>query len=144
MISERYDRAPWVRTTEYVDNYGNLCQRLTVPQGDMRIEVEMVMETEANIRVTPGVPPTLIAALPDDALLYLLQSRYCPSDKMESRARDIVGHATPGYDQVEAIRAWIHQNLQYRYGVSDASTDALDTFAMAPGSVATSLTLAWR
>ena len=127
MISERYELSPWVRTTEYVDSYGNLCQRLTIPEGEMRIEVDMVMETEAHIRVTPGAPPTPIAALPDDALLYLLQSRYCPSDKMESRAREIVGDALPGYDQVEAIRAWIHANLEYRYGVSDATTDALDT-----------------
>ena len=28
--------------------------------------------------------------LPDDALLYLLQSRYCPSDKMEAKALEIV------------------------------------------------------
>jgi transglutaminase-like putative cysteine protease len=99
----------------------------------MRIEVEMVMETEEFIRVTPGAPPTPIAALPDDALLYLLQSRYCPSDKMEAKAREIVGDALPGYDQVEAIRAWIHQNIEYRYGVSEATTDALDTLAQGAG-----------
>ena len=127
MISERYELTPWVRTTEYVDNYGNLGQRLTIPQGEMRIEVEMVMETEAHIRVSPGAPPTPVNLLPDDALLYLLQSRYCPSDKMEAKAREIVGDARPGYDQVEAIRAWIHNNLEYRYGVSDGTTDALDT-----------------
>ena len=133
MISERYELTPWVRTTEYVDNYGNLGQRLTIPQGEMKIEVEMVMETEAHIRVTPGAPPTPINFLPDEALLYLLQSRYCPSDKMEAKAREIVGNARPGYDQVEAIRAWIHDNLEYRYGVSDGTTDALDTLEHGAG-----------
>ncbi|CAN5571665.1 transglutaminase family protein [soil metagenome] len=133
MISERYELSPWVRTTEYVDSYGNLCQRLKIPQGEMRIEVEMVMETEEYIRVTPGAPPTPVEWLPDDALLYLLQSRYCPSDKMESQAREIVGNALPGYDQVEAIRHWIHENLEYRYGVSDATTDALDTLGHGAG-----------
>ncbi len=133
MISERYELSPWVRTTEYVDSYGNLCQRLKIPQGEMRIEVEMVMETEEHIRVTPGAPPTPVEWLPDDALLYLLQSRYCPSDKMEPQAREIVGDALPGYDQVEAIRRWIHENLEYRYGVSDATTDALDTLGHGAG-----------
>ncbi|MES2534108.1 MAG: transglutaminase family protein [Pseudomonadota bacterium] len=133
MISERYELSPWVRTTEYVDSYGNLCQRLKIPQGEMRIEVEMVMETEEHIRVTPGAPPTPVEWLPDDALLYLLQSRYCPSDKMEAQAREIVGDALPGYDQVEAIRHWIHENLEYRYGVSDATTDALDTLGHGAG-----------
>ncbi|MGI4777722.1 MAG: transglutaminase-like domain-containing protein [Janthinobacterium lividum] len=133
MISERYELTPWVRTTEYVDNYGNLGQRLTIPQGEMKIEVEMVMETEQHIRVNPGAPPTPVNLLPDDALLYLLQSRYSPSDKMEAKAREIVGDAAPGYDQVEAIRAWIHANLEYRYGVSNGTTDALDTLGHGAG-----------
>ncbi|MGF6527517.1 transglutaminase-like domain-containing protein [Variovorax sp. PvP013] len=133
MISERYELEPWVRTVEYVDSYGNLGQRFVIPQGEMRIEVEMVMETEDDIRVTPGAPRTLVEDLPDDALLYLLQSRYCPSDKMEAKAMEIVGDATPGYDQVEAIRAWIHDNLDYRYGVSNGTTDALDSLAHGAG-----------
>lgn len=133
MISERYELEPWVRTVEYVDNYGNLCQRLKIPKGRMRIEVEVVMETEANIRVAPGAPPTPIELLPDDALHYLLQSRYCPSDRMADRAAKIAGSAKPGYDQVEAIRGFIQGNLEYRYGVSDATTDALSTLDAGAG-----------
>ena len=29
IISDRYDLEPWVPVTEFVDSYGNLCQRLT-------------------------------------------------------------------------------------------------------------------
>lgn len=127
MVSERYELHPWVTTTEYVDSFGNLCQRLTIPQGEMRIEVEMIMEAEAAIAVAPDAAAVPVEDLPSDALQYLLQSRYCPSDKMGERARRIAGDTRPGYAQVEAIRQWIHTNLQYRYGVSDGSTDALDT-----------------
>jgi len=42
MVSEIYEMRPWVPTTEYVDQYGNLCQRLTIPAGEMRIEVSTV------------------------------------------------------------------------------------------------------
>ncbi|MEO7242376.1 MAG: transglutaminase family protein [Variovorax sp.] len=133
MMSERYHLMPWVRATEYVDIYGNLGQRLVVPKGQMRIEVEVVMKTERYIQVSPGVAPSPIEALPDDALLYLLQSRYCPSDKMVDRAKGIVGQTAPGYDQVEAIRAWVHAQLEYRYGVSDATSDALDTLQAGAG-----------
>jgi transglutaminase-like putative cysteine protease len=130
MVSERYELHPWVPTTEYVDAFGNLCQRLKIPQGEMRIEVEMIMEAESEIAVAPGAPAVPVEALPFDVLQYLLQSRYCPSDKMGERAQQIVqsmGGATTGYAQVEAIRSWIHTHLEYRYGVSDGSTDALDT-----------------
>jgi transglutaminase-like putative cysteine protease len=83
--------------------------------------------------VNPGAPFTIVQNLPDSALQYLLPSRYCPSDKLESRAREIVGTASPGYGQVEAIRAWIQAGIEYRYGTSDASTDAVATLERGAG-----------
>ena len=133
LSSETYTFDPWVPTTEYVDSYGNLCQRLTVPRGDMRLRVEATVETDAVLAVAPGAPYTPVAELPDIALQYLLQSRYCPSDTMGQRAWQIVGMAAPGYAQVEAIRAWIQANLQYRYGSSDGSTDAVATLNKGAG-----------
>ncbi len=133
LASEAYYFDPHVRSTEYVDSFGNLCQRFVVPKGNMRIRVEVVVDTEESIAVEPNAPPTPVDQLPDAALQFLLQSRYCPSDKMEAQARRIVADAPPGYAQVEAIRAWIHANLAYRYGVSDETTDALDTLADGAG-----------
>ena len=52
---------------------------------------------------------------------------------MEARALEIVAQATPGYGQVEAIRAWIHENIEYKYGVSDSGTDALDSLEHGAG-----------
>ncbi len=127
MVQERYELTPPVPTTEYVDDHGNLCQRLKMPQGEMRIEVDMIMITDTDIAVDFSALAVPVEDLPFDALKYLLQSRYCPSDKMEDKAREIVGGASPGYGQVEAIRSWVHHNLAYQYGVSSGTTDALDT-----------------
>lgn len=133
LASESYLFEPHVHTTEYVDAYGNLCQRFTVPQGRLRVRVEAVVETEDAIATDPAAPAVPVGEMPDEVLQFLLQSRYCPSDKMEGRADDIVrGHA-PGYAQVEAIRAWIHESIRYEYGVSNASTDALDTLDLGAG-----------
>jgi transglutaminase-like putative cysteine protease len=133
MVSERYDLRPWVPTTEYVDAFGNLCQRLTIPQGEMAIEVDVVMEAAASIAVAPQAGATPVEDLPFDTLQYLLQSRYCPADKMCEQARSIAGDAQPGYAQVEAIRSWIHQTLRYEYGVSESTTDALETLEAGAG-----------
>jgi transglutaminase-like putative cysteine protease len=133
IVSERYDLQPWEPTTEYVDSYGNLCQRLVIPKGEMKIAVEVVMQVEDQIAVAPDAPFTPIEQLPDDVLLYLLQSRYCPSDKMQEKALAIVGDTPPGYAQAEKIRAWIHDNLEYKYGVSQATTDAVDTLGHGAG-----------
>ena len=133
VISERYDLHPWVPVDEYADGYGNLCQRLVVPQGQMHVRVEVIVEVEDHIAVASDAARMPVNALPAGVLHYLLQSRYCPSDMMQDQALTVVGRAAPGYAQVEKIRAWIHDNLQYRYGVSTASTDALDTLAHGAG-----------
>src|SRR4051812_46702141 len=123
LSSETYVFDPWVPTTENVDSYGNLCQRMVVPAGDMRIRVEAVVETEDTLAVTPAASQSAVDRLPHDVLQFLLPSRYCPSDTLESRALEVPGAAAPGYPQVEAIRAWIQQHIEYRHGASDASTD---------------------
>jgi transglutaminase-like putative cysteine protease len=133
LSSETYVFAPWVPTTEYIDGYGNFCQRMVVPQGEMRLRVEATVETEPELAVGFDAPYTPVPELPDSALLYLLPSRYCPSDTFEAQARQIAGNAAPGYPQVDAVRAWIHANLEYRYGTSDASTDAAATLAAGAG-----------
>ena len=133
LASESYFFEPHVPSTEYVDAFGNLCQRLVVPKGRMRIRVDVVVDTEASIAVDPEAPYTPVQALPDAALQFLLQSRYCPSDKMEERAKALVAGVQPGYAQVEAIRAWIHDHLTYQYGVSDQTTDALQTLEQGAG-----------
>jgi transglutaminase-like putative cysteine protease len=124
---------PHVHATEYVDAYGNLCQRFVVPKGRTRLRVDVVVETEDTIAVDSHAAATPVEEMPDEALQFLLQSRYCPSDKMGTRAEEIVAGVSPGYPQVEAIRAWIHRNIRYQYGVSDETTDALDTLGQGAG-----------
>ena len=124
---EAYDLAPTVPVLEYVDGYGNLCQRLLVPAGEFVVSATARVETAAEIDVAPGAPFTPPSELPVDVLQYLLPSRYCQSDLLADLGREVTGDAAPGYDQVEAIRAWIHQNIEYRYGASDPTTSARET-----------------
>ena len=132
-VSESFVADPPAPTIPYIDSYGNHCQRMVLPAGESRIAVEVVMNVEDHIDVAPDAPWTPIDQLPDDALLFLLPSRYCPSDKMGDKAKEVTGDAPRGYAQVERIRAWIHDNLEYRYGVSDATTDAQDTLQHGAG-----------
>ena len=127
VVAERYGIEPWVPATEYVDGFGNLCQRFTLPAGDSVLHVEHEVDVADQIEVDRGAPLIPPALLPDDALQFLLQSRYCPSDKMSERAKEIVKGCPPGYPQAERIANWVRENIEYRYGVSEASTCALDT-----------------
>ncbi|WP_228713797.1 transglutaminase-like domain-containing protein [Arundinibacter roseus] len=129
IFNEGFIIEPTVHFTEFTDSYGNSCQRATLPQG----EVKITSQVEANVLETPPLPNPLppfvpIEELPDEAMLYVLPSRYCQSDLYEIHqlASQIVGNSTPGYEQVEAIRKWVHQNIYYQYGVTNATTTALD------------------
>jgi transglutaminase-like putative cysteine protease len=133
LASESYRFDPPLQPTEYVDAYGNLCQRFVIQPGAMRIRWNATVETDDTIAVDPAAPATPVGDLPADALQFLLQSRYCPSDKMLNQALQIAGGFTPGYAQVEAIRDWVHRHLVYQYGVSSATTDAIDTLNAGAG-----------
>lgn len=128
VVREEYLLEPAVPVVEYSDSYGNLCQRLVTPAaGSFQICATACVETAEVIDIQPGAPFVPVPELPDDTLRFLLPSRYCQSDLLGNLANEIVADLVPGYDQVEAIRAWIQTNIEYCYGTSNASTSASDT-----------------
>jgi transglutaminase-like putative cysteine protease len=127
IIREEFQIEPYVPVTEFTDIYGNLCQRLTAPVGPFSIQFTATVEAPDEIDTAPGSPYTPAEHLPDDVLHFTLPSRYCESDKLGKLANEITNGQEPGYDQVEAIRRWINQNVDYRYGTSNSSTSAADT-----------------
>ncbi|MBW4658598.1 MAG: transglutaminase family protein [Drouetiella hepatica Uher 2000/2452] len=127
VASEEYLLMPSVPVVEYTDGYGNLCQRLVVPPGRFEARISACVETADTIDVDPTAPYVPVELLPENTLQFLLPSRYCQSDLLGNLAIDVVGNAVPGYAQVEAIRNWVHENIKYEYGTSNASTSAVDT-----------------
>lgn len=85
------------------------------------------METSGTIDVQPGATFVPVQELPDYALQFLLSSRYCQSDLLGNLVNEIVGSIEFAYDQVEAIRNWIHTQVEYRYETSNDSTSAIET-----------------
>lgn len=127
VASEKYELYPFVHANDYVDGFGNLCQRMIAPAGPFTIRTEVEVETAESILINRAGPPTPPERLPDDTLVFLLPSRYCPSDRLRALAAEVVVGERQGYDQVDAIVAWIREHIEYKYGVSNESTSALET-----------------
>lgn len=127
IIREEYQITPAVNVTEFTDIYGNLCQRVVAPTGPFSIHFSALVQTADLIDVAKGAPYTPVEELPDGVLHYTLPSRYCQSDQLGNLAVEITRDSEAGYDQAEAIRQWIHENVTYQYGTSDSSTSAVDT-----------------
>lgn len=133
IIREEYTLEPVVPVVEYTDGYGNLCQRLIAPAGSFQIHTTAIVETTESIDTEPEAFYVPVEDLPDSVIQFLLPSRYCQSDQLYDLATEITSDSASGYNQVEAIRQWIHTQIEYRYGTSDASTSAVDTAAKRVG-----------
>jgi len=65
--------------------------------------------------------------LPLEALGYINPSRYCESDKLMRVAVKQFGGLEQGYPRVQAILAWVQQQITYTSNTSISSTSAVDT-----------------
>ena len=74
-----------------------------------------------------------IADLPDDLLHNLMPTRYCESDLMSRVSQKMFGALPPGYARVQAICDWIHDNISYEIGSTNAMTTARDVFLQRAG-----------
>jgi transglutaminase-like putative cysteine protease len=127
VMREEYICDPHLPMVEYTDDFGNLCQRAILPVGHLSLTANCVVDTSDTIDVQRDADFVPVELVPDPILKFLLPSRYCQSDQLGGLAQSIVGNLRPGYQQVEAITSWIHQNITYQYGTSNASTSALET-----------------
>ncbi|MDB4988713.1 MAG: transglutaminase domain protein [Myxococcaceae bacterium] len=133
VIHDALEVLPAAPTSEFTDVLGNRCDRLIAPAGELVICSEIVAEVTPDVAVDTKLPRTAFSQLPSAALHFTLPSRYCPADKLRALALEVTHGCQPGYAEVQAIRDYVHEQLKYQYGVSNASTDALETLQMGAG-----------
>lgn len=127
IMREEFQIRPQVPVVEFTDVYGNLCQRIVMPAGNFRLQVQFRVQVADAVDADWYAPLSLVQNLPPDLLHYLLPSRYCQSDQLSALATSITGHLPETFERVAMIRQWVHQNVIYSSGSSDSSTSALDT-----------------
>ncbi len=126
IASEEYKLVPRVAVQEFTDSYGNLCQRLIAPPGRFSIHTSAEVETSDVIDRAPGAPFIEVQNLPNEALSYLLPSRYCESERFGNMAREITSEETLGYDQVVAIEQWLRESIRFEPGTSNVPVSATE------------------
>ncbi len=118
----------------YLDVYGNICDRLTLPAGSSVCRYDATVAVAATAdEVDPAARETEIDRLPSEAFVYLLASRYCWPDLLHDAAWDLFGSTQPGWGRVQAVCDWIHDNITYEVGASSAFTTANDVWETRTG-----------
>jgi transglutaminase-like putative cysteine protease len=119
---------------EYLDTFGNRCQRITLMPGESQLRYEALAtvppEGDAIASDARQIPPE---ELPSHLLRYTLPSRYAETDKLLGFAWETFGDLPRGWARARAICDWVHDHVEYKRGVSQPHWSAADTIARRQG-----------
>jgi transglutaminase-like putative cysteine protease len=119
---------PSVPIEGYRDSFGNWCSRLVAPAG------QFSFGTDAFVR-DGGMPDAVdlnalqhqVEYLPAEAMLFLLGSRYCETDRLSDEAWRLFAHAPLGWPRVQAICDFVHSHIAFNYEHASATRTAFET-----------------
>jgi transglutaminase-like putative cysteine protease len=121
--------APDLPTTYYKDGFGNTCARLVCVGGTVTLKADGLIEDsgfpEAAVLNAPEVP---VESLANDALSYLLGSRYCETDLLIDEAWRLFGHVAPGWNRVQAICDFVNHHVTFGYQHASRTRTAYQTY----------------
>lgn len=118
----------------YLDFYGNECDRLQLPPGASTVRYDAVAElAEGPDETDESAQAAAIEDLPDDAVVYLLPSRFCWPEVLYEAAWDLFGEVNAGWERAQAVCQWVHDNITYAVGASNPLTTAWDIWESRTG-----------
>ncbi len=121
--------SPPLDARHYTDDFGNVCHRILAPQGRVEMSTEFDIEDSGlPDAVEQSATQCEVQALPDGALVYLLGSRYCETDRLSNIAWSLFGGSPPGWARVQAICDFVHERIAFGYEHARADKTAWDAY----------------
>ncbi len=119
---------PDIPMSGYLDLFGNRVTRVDVPPGLITFSNRFVIYDSGEPDETPpDTDLTPIALLPDEALQYLISSRYCDSDNLSNFAWATFGKIAGGARRAQAISDFVHTRVRFSYPDARPTRCASDT-----------------
>ena len=119
--------SPEIPMYNYVDSFGNICTRLTVPAGGVTLSCDFTIEDDGQPDpASPDAVQHAIEDLPDEVLVYLLGSRYCETDRLSETAWSLFGHVPAGWERVRKIVEFTHNHVEFGYHHARSTKTAWD------------------
>jgi transglutaminase-like putative cysteine protease len=119
---------PPLAMRSYIDHFGNRVTRVEAPAGLVAFYNRFVIHDPGELEETaPDTEMTAITDLPDNVLLFLLQSRYCDSDMLADFAWSNFGMISGGRQRVQAICDFVHAKIRFSYPDARPTRTASDS-----------------
>ena len=108
--------SPGVTCRDYLDAFGNICTRLVAPTGLLEIRNRFIIADSGNPDTCAGdARQCEVDDLPNEALVYLLGSRYCDTERLTGLAWSLFGQVADGWHRVQAICDYVHRRIEFGY-----------------------------
>ena len=134
VVTSTWTCQPFVPMRSYLDGFGNVCDRMLLPEGFSSVRYDALVEVPGAFdEVDEAAEQVPVEHLPDSALVYLLASRFCLSDVVIEEAWDRFGGTRPGWERVQAVVDWAHGNIRYQMGSTGPVTTSADVLANRTG-----------
>lgn len=118
---------PGTSATQHTDMFGNTRLRIIAPPGLVTITTDFtIADSGLPDDYAPDAEQIPVPQLPDEALTFLLGSRYCETDKMSDLAWNLFGHTRPGWERVQAIVDYAHNQIQFGYPFARSTRTAFE------------------
>jgi transglutaminase-like putative cysteine protease len=116
------------------DVHGNICTRIVAPEGLLTISANMILSDPGTPDIVePDAPQHPVEDLPEDALVFLLGSRYSETDRLSDIAWSLFGTVPPGWARVQAIVDFVHEHVTFGYEHARPTKTAWDTYSEQAG-----------
>lgn len=101
---------------QYRDTFGNWCSRLVAPTGRLVITASgVVRDSGEPDPVVPDARQHTIDDLPEDALVFLLSSRFCETEHLANLAWSLFGTTPLGWPRVQAVCDFVNRHIAFGY-----------------------------
>jgi transglutaminase-like putative cysteine protease len=129
IVPDQITTTPSIPMSAYRDGFGNWCTRLVAPPGRLVIaSAALVRDSGAPDVAAPLAQQHSIEELPEDALVFLLGSRYCDTEKFTDVAWRLFGRTPMGWGRVQAICDFVHNHISFGYEHARATRTAWEAF----------------
>jgi transglutaminase-like putative cysteine protease len=129
VVPDRLVTDPPIPIHSYRDGFGNWCSRLVAPVGRIRLFADGIVNDTGEpdvVEVEADQHP--VENLPDEALVFLLGSRYCETDRLSEIAWSLFGKTPLGRRRVQAICDFVHEHITFGYEHAQAGRTAWEAF----------------
>ncbi len=117
LISRHYlETSPDVVRSEYRDVFGNVCTRVHAPAGRLEVKTQFLIRDSGEPDVVAVSASQFdVSSLPNEALQFLLPSRYCDTEKLSDIAWSLFANTKTGWERVQAICDYVHERIVFGY-----------------------------